>query len=900
MKVVFGLHLDGLKPATPKTASGRVTLGPRGFLGVLETQLGLPTPDTHPSEAPFNYLQCLREASTPDSFFSRSLEIDPVNVARTLLGWREQWYEAGWDGTFPEDAPGRLADMAAVEAIARNRVPLTQGERLQRVAETLAQRHTQIEQVELHTPFGDLPHTWQRVVEALPWVPAAGIELVPAGPRDSDLARVQAKLLSMIDRDDNRVEARESLAGDRSILVVKSASKDLSADAIAEFLLESGRSSETLLVAERDGIVLDNALERRGLPRCGFRWFTRFRPATQVLKLAIALVWKPIEPHRILQFLLHPSGPLPRWVRWRLADAVAASPGIGGPEWVDTIDGIARTMRKRYEAEESEVGSLRSEIAFWLEADRYDPEIGAPLETLLLRTGRVAAWARVQSHAVEGASEEALFAAANAQAEALLTELAELRRSGAEHIARLELERRIDEVTTDAPDPSAYEEAGHAPATTSAAAVTGSWPTVVWWNLARESSTVSYPWSRRELAALRASGVYLAEVDDIVRQRAREWLRPLCSASEQLILVVHHDERGTHPLWTRIESVFDGFATLEIESSLLAGEASVEPLELRTRELPLRRLPAPRRWWSLPNEFTVEKREVESYSSLSKLCDYPHEWVLQYAARLRAGRAAEVMDGTRLFGNLGHRLFEEFFRTRDDWQTMTDEAVLGWVRSELPRVIEREGAVLLGHGRGADRQRIAATLERALVQLLAHLRSAGVLEVTAETSGEVPFAGRRLVGSIDLMLTCDDGRRVVLDVKWAGESYRSNLLAENRALQLATYSFLLRSQDRSDAWPDGAFFILLTGNVLAADQSSFPDAFMSPSNDGSGVADLWDRLKVTVDWRWAQLEEGQIEVVTDLAGPDERSNPPEAGLRPVAGSDPYDDFLRLAGWEESQ
>ena len=140
MKVAFGLHLDGLKPATPETASGRVTLGPRGLLGVLETQLGLPTPDTHPSEAPFSYLQCLREASTPDSFFYRSLEIDPVNVARTLLAWREQWYEAGWDGTFPEDAPGRLADMAAVEAIARNRVPLTQGERLQRVAEALAQR----------------------------------------------------------------------------------------------------------------------------------------------------------------------------------------------------------------------------------------------------------------------------------------------------------------------------------------------------------------------------------------------------------------------------------------------------------------------------------------------------------------------------------------------------------------------------------------------------------------------------------------------------------------------------------------------------------------------------------------------------------------------------------------
>ena len=131
MRVVFGLHLDSLNSAVPRNAAGEATLGPMGFLKVLETQLGLPTPDTHPSEASFSYLQCLREASTPDRFFHRSLEIDPINVARTLLDWRAQWYEAGWDGTFPDDAPARLADMAAVETIARNRVPPTHGERLQ-------------------------------------------------------------------------------------------------------------------------------------------------------------------------------------------------------------------------------------------------------------------------------------------------------------------------------------------------------------------------------------------------------------------------------------------------------------------------------------------------------------------------------------------------------------------------------------------------------------------------------------------------------------------------------------------------------------------------------------------------------------------------------------------------
>ena len=900
MRIVFGLHLDGLNPATPRNGAGEITLGPRGLLQVLETQLGLPTPNTHPSEAPFSYLQCLREASSPDTFFQRSLEIDPVNVARTLLDWREQWYEAGWDGTFPADAPARLADMAAVEAIARNRVPPTGGQRLQRVAEALAERRTQIEQVELHTPLEDLPHVWQQVLHALPGTPAPGLELTAAAPHGSDLARVQRRLLSMADRDDDSTAERESLQGDGSLVVVKSASKDLSADAIAELLLESGGIVRTLLLAEVDGIVLDNALERAGLPRSGFQHHTRFRSATQVLKLALALLWEPVDPHRMLQFLLHPSGPLPRWVRWQLADAVAASPGMGGPAWTRSIERIAQTQRERFEAGEEEVERLRSDTAFWLEGERFDPNNGAPIETILERTGRVSAWASKQSSTVESESEATMFAAAHAQAEALLSELEKLRQSSARRIERLELQRRIDEVTTGAPDPSTYGEAGHARATTAPAAVTGPWPTVVWWNLAREPTAISYPWSRRELDALRASGVHLPEIDGIVRRRSREWLRPLCNAAEQLVLVVHHDERGTHPLWTRIESLFEGLAIVEIEPVLLEGGQTLEPLGIRTRELPLRHLRAPRRWWSLPAEYPVAPREVESYSSLAKLCDYPHEWVLQYTARLRAGRAAAVMDGTRLFGNLGHRLFEEFFRTRTDWPTLTDEAVFAWVRSELPGIIEREGAVLLGHGRGVDHQRVAATLERALVRLLAHLRSAGVVEATAEASGEVPFEGRRLTGTIDLMLTRGNGQRAVLDVKWAGEPYRGGLLEDNRALQLATYAYLQKSQDESDAWPSGAFFILATGNLLAANWASFPDAVVHPSGDGSGTAELWERLRVTCDWRWEQLEQGRIEVVTDLTEPDEQSNPPDGGLTPVSGSDPYDDFLRLTGWEISR
>ena len=232
MRIAFGLHLDGLQPEVPRTRAGAATLGPRGLLEVLETQLGLRVPAVHPSEAAFSYLKYLRDSNSPDRFYRRSLDVDEVNVARTLLDWREQWYEAGWDGTFPDGAPGRLADMAAVEGLAVDCVPPSVGERLRRVAETLSERTTQIEHVELHTPFEDFPHAWQRVLEVLPCTPSPSLEIAALAPADSDLACVQTRLLKMARDELPGGGVRETLKGDGSLIVVKAASLERYAGAL--------------------------------------------------------------------------------------------------------------------------------------------------------------------------------------------------------------------------------------------------------------------------------------------------------------------------------------------------------------------------------------------------------------------------------------------------------------------------------------------------------------------------------------------------------------------------------------------------------------------------------------------------------------------------------------------
>src|SRR5690606_4036083 len=122
-------------------------------------------------------------------------------------------------------------------------------------------------------------------------------------------------------------------------------SRDVSAQVLGEYVRGLDAGADVVLIAEHDGIIVDNALERVGLPRAGFQHYSRFRAVTQVLKLALSLIWKPVAPRPLLQFLLHPVGPLPRRVRSALAESVASEPGVGGRAWAAALEKLAERER---------------------------------------------------------------------------------------------------------------------------------------------------------------------------------------------------------------------------------------------------------------------------------------------------------------------------------------------------------------------------------------------------------------------------------------------------------------------------------------------------------------------------------------------------------------------------
>ena len=93
VKITFGMSLDGYEPPEQGNSLGAVVTGPSGMLGLLETRLGLSGEWPAQPIRVIQYQQCLEAADNAERFYSRSLNIDALAVAKVLLRWRDEWVE---------------------------------------------------------------------------------------------------------------------------------------------------------------------------------------------------------------------------------------------------------------------------------------------------------------------------------------------------------------------------------------------------------------------------------------------------------------------------------------------------------------------------------------------------------------------------------------------------------------------------------------------------------------------------------------------------------------------------------------------------------------------------------------------------------------------------------------
>ncbi|UPT92374.1 PD-(D/E)XK nuclease family protein (plasmid) [Bradyrhizobium barranii subsp. apii] len=880
MHVVFGWKLDG--PCHPQTANGssaaigQPVVGPSGFLNLLESALGLVGPNTPAAVRIARYQGRLRSHDDGSRFYSGSFVRDAWATAKHILAWRDELYASGWQGQQIESAGPRLETMASLEMAGSQPLGSCPGERIHAILEVLTNGHDlPVETIDVVSSEERLPLMWRRLLARLR---ASGITIRALEPSvntgDSDLVAIQCAL---------RGDKAEKFVGDGSLVILDADDEWQAADAVAAWL-SSGDNRETVIVRGNGCPALDAACRRLGLPRPGWTETSPQRSALQVLPLALEILWDPLEPARILEFLSLPRSPLPPFVSRRFVRALMDEPGIGGERWIEAWQDCIRDLTGWRRADglddaaiESEIRKAQDEWKFWLEPQRFRRSDGIPVQRVQDVCHRIAQW----SGGGAQRDRDYLFLTAAAHSSALSESIAAL---GVSHIPAIQLGRIIDAVTAEgASAPAATEEAAPWSVVDAPGQVWGTADTVVWWGFSGDvSSPPRQPWSSAEIAALAAVDAHVEPIEDAVLREAASWRQALLGARSRAILIMPRRLRGEtatpHPLWHEI------FAQLELlqavtkaripAQAIAIGEtARLGDREIKRQGISPLALPTARRRWIVPAS-TIARRPIESITSIKTMIECPLAWALNYGARVRPGALNVLPDDANLVGILAHAVVENLFAQRKTW--LPQEAASASAKM-FDSLVVQTAAPLLRLGYAVEYERAKARVSDSIRLLVQMISDAGLTVRGCEEEVVVAFApGQDFEGYLDLVLEDPKGRSVVLDLKWATrDKYRREEVQEGRALQLAGYTWL---EEQAGRTPLGAgYFMLRQQSLLFTSPYPFPAAHHVP---GSDLKQTWAALRAAYDHRMEQLERGDVLVRGVEAGTDDTDVDPMPQVEP--------------------
>lgn len=868
---------------TSSDVIGVCSLNVTGFLDLLETRLGVNSNSVSFTSRLVDYLYCLERTDNPKAFYQASYAQDPFAVARKLLLWRDELYMAGWTGFFTnkDNLSRRLIDIENIETLAKKDVPPSIGQRLQYVLSRLEKDSVFISEIELHDELEHFPPLVQKVISAIgaDINHSSGLKLNADG--NTDLNHLQKILLNP--------NLDTEFVNDGSVILIETdearASHELTAQIIAANYLANNQQ-DISVICETDGHIVDEVLETIGLPRAGFTENSSWRPVFQVMPLSMELLWSPVNPAKILQFLTNPVCPLPGRVRYPLGNVMAQTPGLGSDAWNEKIE----TILSKEEDEENQK-KIKTEIEFWIENERYDPEAGAPVASITTRLNAVSKWLGNMMALFADRPEHSLYATAKGQTEDLLSAVIRLENYNDGTLGRDHIRRLIDDIRgVGAPviDRHAELAAEIKPLTNyqDPGSVMRAADTIIWNGLNGDHGLRVKDWSDAEISALEENEVFYLSDDTGLACLSRQRSKPVLNATARLILVASKDRSSDHAIWTQILCKCKNV-------QILSEREAREQLQIRTREAAQLDLQKKQREWQVPKSVNIPAKQYSSYSSLDKFLFKPHQWVLNYAAKIRTGALMITNEGNLLKGNLAHRLIETYLDEHTNLQEVSLDDIAIWTDAALIDLIEKEGATLLEEGAFRERVAFISTMKTALKTLIEHLKTVGTIKTETELWAESEFVGGALQGSIDIIAINENGDEAIIDVKFGGLKYRRDELRNSQYLQLLTYDRLRGSS------PHLSFFIVTDSQMLNLAHDYFKNAERIDPELGLTPNQYWENIETLWKHRRAQFDKGLIEVPVEGTVPTERSLPDGIALDIPETNDAFSDYTALTGWEPS-
>lgn len=861
MKIILGFWLDSATypdALTDQEASvGSVVTGFNGLIGILETQLGLTSPSASENLRIAQWQELLRNLDNGDMPFSQSFKTDSWNTTKELLRRRDELVLAGWDPKLHTDGSKWLDLLGKIELSNQKRTP-GWPDRVRNLLEKLKEPvQLPIKTITIVDEDETLWDPWCiELIESLKRHKVI-VAKAPVEKEKRETTTDLSLLKSVLEGESASLEAN----GDGSLILVRSEQEWDAADFLTSWLQENGNEN-TVLIKGDGGLLLDELFHRRGVAGAGVETASKWRAVLQVLPLTIDTYWDPIRVERMLELLTIPASPVPGLIRYRLANALANHPGVGGPYWTKAIEeGLQHYEESWIEAgyDEKERSTRRKNVEakldLWIRHHYYDPNEGIPLKTLVHICQKVSQWAATTYQI----TNEPIYVQVMQNAQELLEGVQTL---GVDFVSQLQVASIMDSVLGGGAKLSDYpEEAAKWQVVNHPGQIWNQADTILWWGFIKNTSGPSIrTWTSKERIWLKEQGVYLTDEDVRRRREAASWQQAIRYANRRLILFapakIKGEEVPIHPLWDEIRyAVVNDHRTekkVMFDPAELRNHPKVSVFGEPTERVALnqRNIPDAIRTWRVP-ENVVFPRQEESATSFEGLIGCPVKWTFRYAANVKPGSALSLPNESLMLGNLGHMILETLINEKSDWAEQEVQQKVGELFDKLTPTL---AAPLLEPQNSILRNETRTNLQKSLQQFFKVINQAGVriqhteLDRQKAWNENVEFKGR-----LDLVGETRTGKKILFDAKWSRKPNNYKARLENISVQLTLYHWLLADHENEEL--PVAYFMLRSGQFFSLPHDDVPEDYHV---QGPSLLESHGVLRKSVEDVWLQLQKGTI------------------------------------------
>jgi ATP-dependent helicase/nuclease subunit B len=845
----FGHQFDAIVHTSRASREGEWYLGPVKILQWLEARLGL---EGYRNNTTYLRIELYRQAlaqylGQSEAFFRASFEADRFATSETLLLWRDELLQAGWDFTMTAGTPDRLLVLAGVEQLFKQKLidpetgpeALGISDRYELVLKCLELTPVPVDTIKLYEPLALQPPVIQRLMAKLI---AKGVALEEVSLRS------QAAPETLLGK-----WMGGSGKGAGKLAILRARRDSDAAIFLAQLLRENPPYRPVFLVPEMN-LLLEQNLLQEGFAPMGIQSASLARPSLQVLKLAPAFLWEPVDVFKLMEFLTLPVKPLDPGLSIEIARVLAEKPGLFSDTWFAAVFGYL---------EQDQVGEeTKDQYAFWFDRKRYPLESSAPKKDAEGIYAYLQQWA-IRHYDATGSNNPSLLVLAEQarRIKELLETLPEQR------ISFLELERIVRTIYEPSPMLLADPETGSLPFFHHPGAIAEPVDDLVWWNCVYENMTPPPDkWQKEERAFLAERLVFPESPRQQSQRQQLTYLRPLLQTRNSLLIVIPELSDGSDAELPLIWSDLEAFFGAEMQQIVYDMNKASDRERLNTwlkvpesQAISLRTSyrPQPQIQISYPEDNLSVAHE--SPTQLENLFYYPHRWFFRQKLQLYRSSLLSVTRDNTLLGSLAHRFFERLLTK--DLKQINRKYLQEWVQEESKSLLPKEGATLLLYGREPERMAFLQKLTNAAWNLISHLLDNGWEVLGTEVPLEGKFLNLPIRGKADLVLQRSDERAIV-DLKWSGTRYRKELIQNEEDLQLILYAKML---PHTNSWPHTAYFILEEGKMIARNNLAFKDAIVAGSsgeNHETVAKKILEKMERTYLWRLQQLKNGRLEIRT--------------------------------------